>query len=169
MWPTSELAFPSEFSKRARCSAASAKCVSNNSSWVFFWRLLCLEYILKIFNLLSESYLQSSSQSQFMVNTFEKFHTSFIKSLRLQGEKKYVLLETTSALRGKYPKRTHSQFEFFSYWNVQIFQPNAFTDVFNLSPCREPSFTNTIADQNQMYYQFVLPLNVSPNLGSVKL
>lgn len=138
MWPTSELTFLSS-SATIHDVQLLAKCVSNTSSWVFFWRLLCLEYILKIFNLLSESYLQSSSHSQFMVNTFEKFHTSFIKSLRPQGKKKYVCFAAVRQLvssGGKIPSRHIHNSNYFRIEMCKYFS-QILSRMFSICPLAE--------------------------------
>lgn len=52
----------------------------------------------------------------------------------------------------------------------QYFSPNAFRDVFNLSPYREPFFTSTTTEQNPSNRLSICSfLNVSKNLDSTKI
>lgn len=67
-------------------------------------------------------------------------------------------------------KWRHQQFKYFHMEMCQYFSPNAFRDVFNLSPYRVPFFTSTITAQNSSNRLSICSfLNVSPNLDSTKI
>lgn len=128
----------------------------------------CVKCVLNILSLFSESCLQSSSQSQFMVKknleNFDSFIDLFCRPQKrrfsLQMLRQWVSSGENSA---KWRRFTIQMFLILKCVNIST---HRFSWIFSICPFHESlSFTNTVM---QCYSKCVILLNISPNLGFVK-